>query len=303
MNEIKQKEDLSKGIIYMLIASFCFALTGACAKVMSADMSSIQIVFYRNIIGIGFILIPILYRPRPQIGGRLWLLIFRGVVGTMALYVFFYGIGHLGLATAITYQQSYPIFIAIVSYFIFNEVLSGREYLAVILGFIGVAAIFFPQISTHDFKLKSHLIGLSNPLLIGSAYLSIKGLSKYYDSRVIVLSFMVSGVILPIISMFIGAFYPSSELDFLVAKYVSITLKQVPWVVLIGIAALIGQIYLTKAFQFQKTGVIAAVGYSNILFSLIFGALLHDKWVGIVGTGGILLVIISGVLISYKQSD
>jgi len=73
-------------------------------------------------------------------------------------------------------------------------------------------------------------------------------------------------------------------------------------ILLLGIAALFGQIYLTKAFSFQKTGVIGAVGYSNIVFSIIFGILLGDSFPGVLSLIGIVMIIACGILISFRKS-
>lgn len=43
------------GIYFMILACLDFALMGACAKILSKEMSSIEIMFFRNIIGIFFI--------------------------------------------------------------------------------------------------------------------------------------------------------------------------------------------------------------------------------------------------------
>ncbi|MBK9736690.1 MAG: EamA family transporter [Saprospiraceae bacterium] len=47
--------DQHRGILYMLIASFCFAFTGACARYLRDDINPIELVLFRNLIGIGFI--------------------------------------------------------------------------------------------------------------------------------------------------------------------------------------------------------------------------------------------------------
>ena len=77
------------------------------------------------------------------------------------------------------------------------------------------------------------------------------------------------------------------------------------WSVLgaLGIAAMIGQIYLTKAFSYQKTGVIAAIGYSNIVFSIIFGYILGDAFPSAMSLIGIVLIITCGVMVSWKPRE
>ena len=82
--------DVSAGIKYMLFASLLFACMGAFAKELSSSMSSIEVVFFRNIFGVFLILIAIYRKPIVQKGGRPWLLVFRGLAGFTALLFFFY---------------------------------------------------------------------------------------------------------------------------------------------------------------------------------------------------------------------
>lgn len=292
--------DSRKGIGYMLVASFGFALTGACARALSDEINPIELVLFRNLFGVVFILFSIYRRPVIQAGGRMWLLIFRGVIGTAALYSFFYGISRIGLAVSITYQQSYPVFLALFAAYAMHEHLNRREWTAVFLGFAGIFLIFFPAFDTSLLTVKHHIIGLSNALMTGMAYLSIRGLSRWYDERSIILSFMLSGIVLPVISLTIGSFTDPGHLDFLIAGVDIPEWKHLPVILLLGLAALLGQVFLTRAFSFQKTGIIAAVGYSNIIFSIFFGIMLGDDLPSALGFAGILLIIVSGVLIAYR---
>ncbi|MGR3811116.1 DMT family transporter [Jiulongibacter sp. NS-SX5] len=291
---------LKQGVLYMLIASFCFALVGACTRLLRDSISSVELVFFRNLIGVLFIGYSVMRRPLQQVGGKPALLVFRGVVGTIALYTFFYSITQIGLAEAITYQQTYPVFIAVFSVFVAGEGLRRKEWMAVILGFAGICFIFVPQMSGGLLSARNHVIGITNAILTAFAYMSIRGLSAYYDSRSIVLSFMISGIILPIISMGIAEFYEVPQLDFIIASYVTPKGSAWLWILLLGVAAMIGQIYLTKAFSYGKAGIISAVGFSNIIFSIIFGVILGDPSPGMLAYFGIALVIISGVMISWQ---
>ncbi len=81
-------DNVSLGTKYMLFSSFMFACMGAFAKELSNSMSSIEIVFFRNVFGVILILISIYKTPSIQKGGRPWLLFFRGLVGFAALLFF-----------------------------------------------------------------------------------------------------------------------------------------------------------------------------------------------------------------------
>lgn len=296
MKELTQ----NRGIIYMLIASFCFAFTGACARYLRDDINPIELVLFRNIVGVVIIGYSVWRRPIIQQGGKPFLLLFRGFIGTTALYTFFYGISKIGLAISITYQQSYPVFLALIGGLFLGERLKLKEWSAILIGFFGICMIFLPSIDSSTLSIKNHIIGLSNGIMTGMAYLSIRGLSEYYDQRSIILSFMFCGLVLPIISLGIGEFYTNEHLDFVINTFVWPVGNQ--WVTLftLGVAAMAGQVYLTKAFSYQKTGVIAAIGYSNIIFSIFFGTILGDAFPNMTSMIGILLIITCGIMVSWS---
>lgn len=285
----------------MIFASFCFALTGAAARVLGNRLGAVELVLFRNLIGVVFILFSVWKRPISQEGGKNGLLIFRGIIGTLALFTFFYSITSIGLAEAITYQQTYPIFLALMSLYFLNEYLKRKEWIAIFVGFGGICFIFLPQMSGGLHQLNNHFIGILNAIMTAMAYLSIRKLSTRYDSRSIILSFMLSGILLPIFAIIIGyILQPTGAWKVLFPSFVSPVKAEWIWVALLGFAALIGQIYLTKAFTYGKAGLISVAGYSNIVFSILFGWLLGDNFPTWTSLLGIVLVIFGGFLISQK---
>lgn len=283
----------------MLGASFFFALMSAISKWLSRDFHIVQLVFFRNIVGVLFIGSSILQRPLKQSGGKLGLLIFRGVIGTLSLYLLFYAIQNLGLGRASTYQYTYPIFLAFLSWLFLGEKLNQLEWVAIMLGFAGIIFVFRPDLSM---SVRNHVIGLGNALLTAVAYLAIRQLGQFYDTRAIVLSFMLSGIVLPFFSMILGTYFPHEQLDFLIGTFI----WPVTWVhwlgfLALGVTALIGQIMMTKSFTFDKAGKIAAVGYSNILFALILGFLMGEAIPTMPTVIGMLLIIGGGLIVSFSK--
>ncbi len=287
----------------MLGAAFCFSVSGACTKVLGKRISSVELVFFRNIIGVLFVLFTIYRRPLVQVGGKMSLLIFRGVIGTLALYTFFFSITKIGLAEAITYQQSYPIILALLGGYFLKEKLDFKNWLAVIVGFIGICCIFLPQFRIDILSIKYHTFGLANAIMTALAYMSIKQLSGYYDSRSIVLSFMFSGIVLPIISMVLGQYIYIDSLAFLFGSFNWPMGVEWLWIITLALSALAGQILLTKAFTYGNTGEVSAIGYSNIVFSVMFGIILGDAFPNAISLLGILLIIACGVYISFRKNE
>lgn len=291
------KRYASSSVALMLFASLLFASMTVIAKQLSGRFDAVELVFFRNVIGVASILISLRQRPFRHAGGRLGLLVFRGVVGTASLYTLFYAVRTLPLGTASAYQYTYPIFLSLLSFFILGEKLNVREWTAIGLGFAGILFIFRPDVTM---PLRWHLIGLTCALLTAVSYLSIRGLKTYYDTRAIVLSFMLSGMLLPIISMAAGHFLPDSHSIFL-GRFV--WPEGWEWLVLLamGFAALLGQLAMTRSLGMDKAGRVSAVGYSNIVFSLIFGLILGDPFPSWLMLLGVALIMTGGVLIAWKR--
>src|SRR6187549_3155842 len=189
-----------RGIFFMLLAALGFSIMGGAAKSLKANFNAGQLVFFRNLVGL-VVLVPGLLIKRPiQPGGKFLRLAFRGVMGTIALYTLLYCILHIPLGTAMSYNLTSALFIAIFSYFLFGEYHGNRVGLAVILGFTGMLLIYKPVMHLPWYY---HLAGLISGITSAIAYLSVHRLAKYYEPRVIVLSFLLSGFIVPLITMII----------------------------------------------------------------------------------------------------
>lgn len=290
-------DDKKLAIKYMLISSFLFAFTGGFAKELSEYMSSIEVVFFRNITGVLLISYAIYKTPLKQIGGKPFLLFIRGFIGFAALLMYFYNIANIPLAEAMTFNKISPIFTAIFSYIFVKEILSKYAWFGVFIGFIGVLFITGFDITTLD---KTDYLGIFSGIGAGLAYTSIRELRKYYDNRTIILSFMLTGTIGPIVLMGIGSFYNNSSLDWIISPFVIPT--GVAWLYIIGLGlfATFSQIYMTKAYSLASGGIVGTISYSNIIFSIIIGMILGDIFPSNTVLVGILFVIISGIFVTKK---
>jgi len=295
MNRIR---NLNKGVQYMLIASLAFAIMGAFAKLASQHMSSLEVVFFRNIAGVILVGIAVLKKPMQHKGGRPFLLFFRGFMGFVALLAFFYNIAHIPLGDAMTYSKTSPIFTALFAWIFLREKLSYRGWIAVFIGFIGI--VFITQPSGVGFS-KYDLLGIFSGVGAALAYTSVRELKAYYDTRAIVLSFMITGTLGPVVLFFITPYLNLAELDFIFAKFVMP--HGVVWLELLamGIFATIAQLLMTKAYGETKAGIVGAVSYTNILFSIIIGLLLGDAFPSLLTTFGIVLIVFAGVMVARDK--
>jgi len=291
--------NIDKGILFMLLASLSFAFMGGFAKIISQSLAPVEVTFFRNIFGVVLIGLAIYKVPLKQKGGKAWLLLFRGSMGFMALLAYFYIMAHIPLGEAVTYNKTSPIFVAIFAFIFLNEKLQKSAIFAIILGFIGIILISQPIGGTFD---KYDILGIFSGIGAALAYTSIRELRSYYDTRAIVMSFMLVGTIAPLVLMLITPYVRvSQDFDWLFAEFIMPQGIEWLYVTAVGIFATISQVLMTKAYEFTKAGIVGTISYSNIVFALIIGISLGDPIPNLWTIFGIILVIVSGLLVALAK--
>ena len=295
---LERFSNFNKGVQYMLIASFTFAIMGAFAKLASESMSSLEVVFFRNIAGVLIVGAAILKRPMQHVGGKPFLLFFRGFMGFVALLAFFYNIAHISLGDAMTYSKTSPIFTAIFAWLFLKEKLSLKAWIAVFVGFIGI--VFITQPSGFGFS-KYDWLGIFSGVGAALAYTSVRELKQFYDTRAIVLSFMGVGTIGPVVLFLISPYIHAPELDFMLGDFV--LPHGIVWfyVIAMGLFATLSQVLMTKAYGETKAGIVGAVSYTNILFSILVGLMLGDALPSLMSSLGIILIVFAGIMVARDK--
>ena len=294
---LKKISTMDKGILYMLFASFLFSIMGAFAKELSQSMSSLEVVFFRNIFGVVLIGITILKTPIVQKGGKPLLLFFRGLMGFLALLAFFYNIAYISLADAMTFSKTSPIFTAFFAYVFLKEKLSVYGWIALFIGFVGIVLITQPE---GLMLKKTDILGIFSGIGAALAYTSVRELKKFYDTRSIVLSFMMVGTVGPLVLLALEPFIHIEALDFMFAKFTMPSSKDWIFIVGLGVFATLAQVYMTKAYGETKAGIVGAVSYSNIVFAIILGLFLGDSFPSLTTSLGIMAIFIAGLLVLKK---
>lgn len=279
----------------MLAASFLFALTMVFAKLLSSSMGSVEVTFWRNAVGLIVLLFVVLRKPIQNKGGRPFTLMFRGIIGTIALLTFFYTISATSLSHAIVYAKTEPIFTALLALFLLGEKLKVRALFAIFIGFTGVGIL-----SGLDFDYL-HIMGILTGFLSALAYTTVRSLKAYYDASAVVLSFMFFGVIIPVILMIGAEFYTSQLFAFALSPFTMPHGMHWLWIGLMGLAAAYGQLFMTHAYFYAKAGLVSTVSYSVVLFASLFGILLGDILPTAMVLAGACLIVLSGILLSGEK--
>ena len=293
-------KNIDKGVLYMLLGALIAALNGALTKILSEDMSALEIVFFRNLIGVVIILYALKHTAPKLKGGKLHLLITRGVFGFLAMILFFYTIAVIPLGEAITLNKTSPLFATVLAFYLLKEHLNMKTAAALLIGFLGIVLITKP----FGFMISyEHLLGILGGFFAAAAYTTIKKIKDTYDSRIIVLSFVGIGTLLPAL-LFLAAPYVNapSSLEFLFEEF-RMPNSLYLWVMIafMAIISTLSQWLLTKAYSASNIAIIGVVSYTNIPFAIGFGWMLGDKFPDVLTFTGIALIVLGGILVSKAK--
>lgn len=292
-------KSIDQGVLFMLLSALISALNGAVAKILSEDISALEIVFYRNFIGIAIILYTLKKIPVSIDGNNLHLLFLRGLFGTIAMILFFYTITTIPLGEAITLNKTSPFFVTILAFYLMNESINKQTALALLIGFVGILFITKPFGITLSIE---HILGVIGGFFAAAAYATIKRIKDIYDTRIIMLSFMGIGCITPLILSFFTPYVnPPQFLQFLFIEFTFYTDIYI-WslIIFMAIISTLSQYFLTKAYSLSKASIIGVVSYTNIPFAIGFGVMLGDLFPDIWTLSGIALIVIGGILVGKK---
>jgi len=277
--------------LLMVLATLLFAAMSVCVKYASAHYATAEIVFYRGVVGA--LAMAALLRSRgvplrtPVPAMHLW----RSVVGVTALGLWFYAIGGLPLATAMTLNYMSSVWIALFllggAILLAPEVghdnpIDGRRVAAVLTGFAGVALVLRPTIEQH--QLWHGVVGLGSGLLAAVAYLQVTALGRVGEPGArVVLYFSLTGVLFgAVFALLDGGFHAH-------------TLRGAALLLAIGVLATLAQWMMTRAYGSGATLGIAALQYLGIVFSFLLGMLVFDERLTLSATLGIVLILAAGV--------
>ena len=270
--------------LWMLVASLLFACMGVCVKLAAETHSAVEITFYRS-----FISLVLMYGLVRLRGVRLatphwrWQ-VSRGVVGFSALFAYFYAITLLPLATAVTLNYTSAIFLAIYLALAGMRLRSGILG-ALVIGLVGVALLLKPTL--HAEQLGAGLIGLGSGVLAGMAYFSVRELGARGEPEVRTVFYfsLVSSVCAVLWLLF-------SELH-------AVDLRS--GLLLLGVAsfATVAQLAMTRAYTRGKTLLSAALAYSTVIFSSLFGVLFWGEVLDASAWFAIALIILSGIAATH----
>jgi drug/metabolite transporter (DMT)-like permease len=277
-----------RGIVSMVAAVFAFSLMDALMKRVSVHYGPLQVSCMRCVSSLLCLLLTLAWqRSWASLRAAMPLLhLMRAALGIGMLATFVYAVHLLTLAQTYSVILMAPLLMTALSVPLYGEKVSGRRWLAIVVGLSGVLVILQPW-GQKVISLAAAGAAVIATICYALSALTVRTLGRGNSNMAMVFWYLAlvsigSGVLA------IGDWRAVQPSDWL-------------WLIGIGISGAVGQFWLTDAFRRAPPSVVAPFEYTSILWALAI------DWVfwSATPSGGLLLgagiVIASGIFVIWDE--
>ena len=281
------REEIRRGILYIVAAVFVFAVVNALVKWQVATYPVTEVVFFRC----WFALLPgvVLIAANGGIGAlrtrRPFAHVSRAAVQFLSMIAIFTAFKLMPLADAVAITFANPLFLTVLSIPLLGEKVGLHRWGAVLVGFAGVMIMVQPGPGVLE---SGALFALANAFLGAAITISLRRMSLTETSTALVVWQLATTAILSTLLLPLGWITPT------------------PWdaavLALIGLGSGVGQYLWTQAFRFAPAAVAAPFSYTAMIWAMLLGFAIWGDVPTLALLVGAIVVAASGLYILYRET-
>ena len=284
--------------LWMVFASFLFAAMGAAVKLASGIYATSEIVMYRGLIGTALMFGMTVYQRGTLRTTFRREHVTRSVVGVTSLWLWFYAIAKLPLATAVTLNYMAPIWIAAylfcMGWWHAKNKVAWPLIVAITASFVGVTLVLQPAVDTHEWL--GGLVGLLSGVISAMAYMQVRRLGQMGEPEYRVVFYFSLTTFLAGLTGTLLTHTPHTPV------FHAHALRGALLLLTMGFTAAFAQVAMTRAYRLGKVLVVANLQYTGIIFSSMWSVILWgDKfdWHVWLGMG---IILASGIAATFYNT-
>lgn len=273
-----------RGIIFLLLAELCFTGSTIFSKLLtnSSGISAIEVTFARFFLGL-IVVSAIIYKSNMSlVPNKLSLLIWRGVLNTIAVILFFLASQYTSITNTHMLNMTYPFFIFLFAPLFFRqEPVAVILYLFLVTGMMGIWLVINPNFGEIN---RGDIFGLLSAIVAAFAVITLT-MARKNDSTMIILFYLMSiGTVLNGLVMIPVFIMPEGRQWFLITAS--------------GLVGVLGQIFITYGYRYISARAGSLISTSRILYAVILGTLFFSEEITLRIAAGGLLIMLSIIAVS-----
>lgn len=229
----------------------------------------------------------------------------RSIAGSISLICAFYALPRMPVGDVLALSNVFPLWIALLSWPVLGIRPTAGTWFALASGIAGVWLIQQPHLAESN---PASLVALGGSLTTAVAMLGLHRL-PHLDARAIVVHFSAVSLAFCLVAQSLNT-APGAELAQSLSaaaeggsqsKLYLLNGSTAGMLLGVGVAATIGQLFLTKAFAAGPPTRVAVVGLAQVVFGVVFDIVLSKRVLEPASVAGIALVLAPTVWVLVKK--
>lgn len=267
---------MKKGILFIVLAEFCFALSSVVAKFVlhDSEVSGLQITFFRFLMG-AFISYAVLKKSGESfIPNKPQMVWWRAFFNTVSAMLFFFSLKYTTVTNANMLGLTYPLWVVMFAPVLIQEKFELKNIAFVFLALTGVYLIVHPNFATINI---GDVCAFAAGITASIAVIALRQARKYDSTNIIIFYLMITGVVL-------NGFA-------LIPVYTNTDIYH--WILII-VSALLGfvaQIFITHGYKYIEATRGSLISSSRVVMAGAMGVIFFsDKITMQIIAGGVLIL-------------
>jgi len=249
-------------------------------------MHSFEIVFFRNFIGLIFLLPMMLRNPGLIRRDRLRVHLGRATSGFIATMGTFYAVANAPLADVLAINYTAPLFGTVGAVLVLGERIRVRRMVALVAGFAGMLLVLRPGSVPVSAGIVAAIV---SAVATGYSIVAMRSLVGVDDPRAVAAwTFILTTVPSLAVALFVWTAPPPAVWGLLAG---------------IGAAAAIGQLSLTRAFSFSEASAVLPLDFVRFGLVTAAGVLLFGERYDALTLAGGGLILVSTIYLAVREAQ
>lgn len=273
---VKRNKNLA--VTLMLISAAAFSVMQVFVKLTSAEISTFEQVFFRNLVSLVLTIFMVLkenIHVREEMRSCQLPMMGRSVFGFLGILFFFYAVANAPQTDVAMLNRASPVFVTLFAGIFLKEKINPVKIGSVVVCLIGAYVAMNPTF--HGDSIFPQFAALMAAVSSGIAYTCLSYCTKTASSSTIILHFSAFSTLAAGLLMLPNFTMPSP--------------KMLLMLLLIGVFAALGQFFLTYAYQAAPASEVSIYQFSGVVFTALFSFLIFQETLNLRSVIGGLLIL------------
>lgn len=285
-NKVDNNKKYLKSVFFMSLSVVLFTCMIASIRIVSKEVDSLIIVFFRNFFGI-IIIAPIIASHGIKLlkTTKTNLYFLRAFFGLLAMFTWFHGITIVPLAEAVALNFTMPLFITLIATLFLAEKVGWRRWSATIVGFSGAMIVLQPGI---DALTIGHIELLAASFFMAISVIIIKKLSDTEPpARIVAYMLIVFAPASLVPALFVWE-WPSGN--------------SLLWLAVVAISGTLAHLAFTRSLSMAEITAIMPLDFTRLPLTALVAFLAFSEVPSLSTWIGGIIIFLSTVYITHRES-